>query len=88
MAENYETARRHAGGLPEMMKLKSCTHPDHVTSGNKYVTVERPASRNCGILLDYKTDGNGENSEVECNRLRAHRGAHRGKYGEETIRWK
>lgn len=44
--------------------------------------------RTCTAALEYKTDGDGNPVVLECNRLRDHRGAHRGKYAEEVIRWK
>lgn len=52
--------------------------------------AEKPinTSRTCTSALDYKTDGDGNPVVLECNRLRDHRGAHRGKYAEEVIRWK
>ena len=63
---------------------EGCPHPDHIGESR----VAKPVvSRTCNAKLDYKTDGKGQAVILECNRLRDHRGAHRGKYGDEVYRW-
>lgn len=66
---------------------EGCPHPDHGIGG--YVTAPPVnESRTCNKSFHYKNDGDSNPVILECNRLHGHRGAHRGKYTGETIRWK
>lgn len=42
----------------------------------------------CGKALGLKSDSNGADVVLLCNRLARHKGAHRGRYGDEVLRWR